>query len=200
MSEAAFVEHPEVVSSTIACSARKPGRAASVWDNPEVVRRLTELWASGLSASAIGKTLSLSKNAVLGKVHRLGLPGRSSSAQEERIPQPPRATSARSGKVPGHRTQAVAARPERTLAKTSLDAEMRTDVVLTTPRLRPLGCRWPMWSDEAKPTHEYCGKPVVAVWPHVYCPECVLKMVSASRRPLVMRALGIAVPSSDKDV
>jgi len=43
----------------------------------ERVERLTKLWAEGLSASQIAAQLGgVSRNAVIGKVHRLNLPGR----------------------------------------------------------------------------------------------------------------------------
>ena len=48
------------------------------------VERLTKLWADGLSASEIAAELGgISRNSVIGKVHRLGLPGR---------PRPPAGT------------------------------------------------------------------------------------------------------------
>jgi GcrA cell cycle regulator len=40
---------------------------------PERVAELTRLWATGLSASEIGRKLGITKNAVVGKVRRLDL-------------------------------------------------------------------------------------------------------------------------------
>ena len=46
----------------------------------ERVERLKKLWADGLSASQIAAELGgVSRNAVIGKVHRLNLPGRAKS-------------------------------------------------------------------------------------------------------------------------
>ena len=44
----------------------------------ERVSELSRLWAAGYSASAIGRMLGVSKNAVVGKAHRLDLPQRGS--------------------------------------------------------------------------------------------------------------------------
>lgn len=45
---------------------------------PERIDELTKLWESGHSASAIGKILGVSKNAVVGKAHRMKLQSRPS--------------------------------------------------------------------------------------------------------------------------
>ena len=45
---------------------------------PERIAEMTRLWTEGLSTSQIGKRIGVTKNAVVGKVHRLGLPGRES--------------------------------------------------------------------------------------------------------------------------
>jgi hypothetical protein len=53
--------------------------AAKFW-NPERVQRLRDLWAADLLAIDIGKKLGCTKNAVLGKADRLGLPRRDHTA------------------------------------------------------------------------------------------------------------------------
>lgn len=44
----------------------------------ETIARLRELWGQGLSTADIGRQLGITKNAVVGKAHRLGLPPRPS--------------------------------------------------------------------------------------------------------------------------
>lgn len=51
----------------------------------ERVELLSKLWAEGLSASQIARTLGeATRNAVIGKIHRLGLSGRATPARTER--------------------------------------------------------------------------------------------------------------------
>lgn len=47
----------------------------SLW-NEELEQKLEEYWMEGLTTSEIGAKLGFTKNAVIGKVHRLGLPKR----------------------------------------------------------------------------------------------------------------------------
>jgi GcrA cell cycle regulator len=50
---------------------------------PERIAALIALWNEELSTSEIGRRLGITKNAVIGKVHRLGLPKRRPSAKDE---------------------------------------------------------------------------------------------------------------------
>ena len=56
------------------------------------IRRLETLWAEGRSTAEIGRRMGVSKNAVVGKAHRLRLPARPSPirAGAEPKPRPPR--------------------------------------------------------------------------------------------------------------
>src|SRR5271166_4315209 len=60
----------------------------------ERVEQLKSLWTEGLSASQIARVLgNVTRNAVIGKVHRLGLAGRAAPARTDRprLPSAPRA-------------------------------------------------------------------------------------------------------------
>jgi GcrA cell cycle regulator len=48
-----------------------------VWDE-DTIRLLTEFWSQGLSTAEIGRRLGVSKNAIVGKAHRLELDARPS--------------------------------------------------------------------------------------------------------------------------
>jgi GcrA cell cycle regulator len=63
--------------------------------NDETVTRLISLWAEGHSTAEIGRRISVSKNAVVGKAHRLNLPARPSPIRREGVPSAPRAAAPR---------------------------------------------------------------------------------------------------------
>ncbi len=56
----------------------------------ETIIRLRELWSEGHSTAEIGRRLGVSKNAVVGKAHRLDLPARPSPIRREGERPPPR--------------------------------------------------------------------------------------------------------------
>ena len=73
----------------------------------ERITQLAALWAEGHSASEIGRRLGISKHAVVGKSHRLNLPGRPSPilARDPACPKPPKRAPALPGQAagrPGH--------------------------------------------------------------------------------------------------
>ena len=49
----------------------------------EMVEELKKLWAEGVTTGEIGKRLNISKNSIVGKVHRLGLSGRPSPIKKK---------------------------------------------------------------------------------------------------------------------
>lgn len=55
-----------------------------VWD-AETIRLLRDLWTQGLSTAEIGRRLGSSKNAVIGKAHRLELDARPSPIRREAV-------------------------------------------------------------------------------------------------------------------
>lgn len=54
---------------------------------PERIAALIALWNEEITTSEIGRRLGITKNAVIGKVHRLGLPKRRPTPGEEPEPQ-----------------------------------------------------------------------------------------------------------------
>ncbi len=118
------------------------------------VEALTALWRSGLSAAQIAKALGgVTRNAVIGKVHRLGLAGRA----VPRAPRPIRAArvAARSPRARFHsRIPSSGAgkgrSPELELAEPGQVSDLAALVAHA--------CRWPI-GDPKAPGFGFCGRP-----------------------------------------
>jgi GcrA cell cycle regulator len=137
----------------------------------ERVELLRQLWLDGKSASQISAELGLgiTRNAVIGKVHRLGLSGRAKSTApatprvRQRPASTPRAPMAnRPSGGGGH-----AVRGNTALAfsiDTAIEArpQYHEDVVVpmslrvTIVELKEAMCRWPL-GDPTTPEFRYCG-------------------------------------------
>ena len=77
-----------VMQVVIAEATHNMKGAAVSWTD-ERVEILTKLWAEGLSASRIaGQLGGVTRNAVIGKVHRLGLSGRVTAKPDASVPVP----------------------------------------------------------------------------------------------------------------
>ena len=127
----------------------------------ERVELLKKLWAEGLSASQIAAELGgITRNAVIGKVHRLGLSGRAKSPSSSA----PRPRKARSPSM--MRIQRPAARGNTALAHAfDYEAEAEPEFV---DNVIPMGqrrtileltedtCRWP-GGDPGSPAGGGCG-------------------------------------------
>ena len=59
----------------------------NVWTD-ERLDELKKLWAEGLSISQIGEALGVSRNAIAGKAHRMGLPKRPSPISKSKAEKP----------------------------------------------------------------------------------------------------------------
>ena len=59
----------------------------NVWTD-ERLEELKKLWALGLSISQIGEALGVSRNAIAGKAHRMGLPKRPSPISKPKAEKP----------------------------------------------------------------------------------------------------------------
>jgi len=138
----------------------------------ERVELLRQHWTEGKSASQIASLLGhgLTRNAIIGKVHRLGLSGRAQSAS----PAPSRPRPAPS-QQPAHRPPRAASRVVHgatalaiaPLAEAEAEPKVYEGVVLpmslrvTIVELREAMCRWPL-GDPTSPDFRYCGSPAAA--------------------------------------
>ena len=111
----------------------------------ERVEQLKQLWTEGLSASQIARVLGgVTRNAVIGKVHRLGLAGRAGPARAER----PRTTVT-------HRTVRVAAPEPEIVEQDPLVLEDGKFATVLTINDRM--CRWPI-GDPSEGEFHFCGQ------------------------------------------
>src|SRR5262245_35720412 len=103
----AWKDGPSLVTwayqATLSCGpkmgfwGKEPSMNQMNWSD-ERVEQLKSLWTEGLSASQIARALGgVTRNAVIGKVHRLALAGRASPSRSERPPvaMAPKSTSLR---------------------------------------------------------------------------------------------------------
>ena len=134
------------------------------------VELLKKLWAEGLSASQIANRLlgGVTRNAVIGKVHRLGLSGRTttSRAKAPRTRRRPVRTQNRSAR-PQMRTQGSAAL--KPAYDANADEEYQLAPAPTMELVIPLNerasiltldetmCRWPI-GDPGDEEFHFCGR------------------------------------------
>ena len=116
----------------------------STW-TPERIAEVTRLWSEGLTTAEIGKMVGVTKNAVVGKAHRLGLPPR---------PSPIRRKGGGGG---------AGATMPRTVAKAPVKP-MRQIALSTSGAC----CKWPFGHPGEADFH-FCGSLALVNKP--YCPE-----------------------------
>ena len=138
----------------------------------ERVELLKKLWSDGLSASQIAAELGgITRNAVIGKVHRLGLSGRAKSTSSA-SPRP------RKARAPSHmmRIGRASIRGNTALAhvyeiETDVEPELIENIIpigqrRTILELTELTCRWPV-GDPGAGDFFFCGGNTVSGVP--YC-------------------------------
>lgn len=137
--------------------------------------RLIELWANGHTCAAIGIRLGVTKNAVIGKAHRLNLPQRLREAVAHEISETKKAQFAAGRLIMPSRHAVI---PEPAGAP-----DMRN---LSLLELEPNDCRFPI-GDPQKPGFAFCGCPRFGERPYcqyhsriAYVPRSTPKEVRAA--------------------
>lgn len=140
------------------------------WTN-ERVELLKKLWGDGLSASQIaGELGGVTRNAVIGKVHRLGLSGRAKSSSSSAKPRRPRTAA------PGTAAPKKPAQQPQSIGATALKTDIApAPVVEAKPQVEPIAdlvpisqrasiltltertCKWPI-GDPATDDFYFCGR------------------------------------------
>ncbi|MGH7104390.1 MAG: GcrA family cell cycle regulator [Acetobacteraceae bacterium] len=160
----------------------------------ELITQLRGLWDEGRSTAEIGRHIGMSKNAVVGKAHRLNLPPRPSPIRRESGLQPahPRTTAVRGPTLPPLGPPAGAVRTERNGAQpaprpqtllnipptppdapaaVTHDAAPPSPLVAAVgpaPRGREVACCWPLGDPGTRGFH-FCGAAASAGKP--YCAQ-----------------------------
>ncbi len=147
--------------------------------NDERVELLKKFWSEGLSASQIASKMGgVTRNAVIGKVHRLGLSGRATPAKPQRgcadmdrhVEVAPAAPYVR------HEIEAMEVEPEFVAPVILASGDMTT-----VATLKGNMCKWPI-GDPAKDDFHFCGQSAPTGKP--YCGyHAQMAFQPAQRRP-----------------
>ena len=137
----------------------------------ERVELLTKLWTEGKTAAEIAKELGgVTRNAVIGKAHRLKLSNRVSPIQQNKKPAVVKPAPAQA--------QAVEKRVQKVSAQ-----DNRQGVPLTT--LKANQCRWP-FGDPRDENFGFCGCQSIPGLP--YCAEHAKIAYQAATRNRILKA------------
>lgn len=162
-----------------------------VWDK-EKTERLKTLFDSNVAASVIAKEMGCTRNAIIGKVARLGLKNKRSMPVRFGSPNNSPAQKASNGAA--IKRSADARKPPLTLApvKIEISQEDEKPIELVVHRAQQEGerptivslrnygaCRYPLWGNSYTPPEQrfYCGEQTAATGP--YCAEHVALCYSA---------------------
>ena len=167
---------------------------------------LKKLWADGLSATQIATKIGeVTRSAVIGKVHRLGLPGRRSGTPRIRRSRPGPCIPVHSlasidRRTPKPVTRARPARrtpPWQARRKPALPPlEAAPEGLVTTETLTEASCRWPE-GDPKLPGFHFCGRQRAAGMPYcahhaaiAYTPAAASSLKNAMARTVTAGGYG----------
>lgn len=164
--------------------------STSTWTD-ERVEQLKKLWSDGLSASQIAKQMGgVTRNAVIGKVHRLGLSGRATPTRPRtpgaKLARPrPSAPSTPRFNDTSSNTSATAKTPV-TLprikpAELKIEVDVPKDGPKTVLALSSRMCKWPI-GDPNQSEFRFCGRKTDGCGPYCEAHANVAYQPSARRR------------------
>ncbi len=142
--------------------------------NDQKIQMLRDMWGNGFSASEIAKKLGgLTRNAVIGKAHRLKLSGRVAPARSGEDVDVPKAAAAVRAKPAGKKVmlRAIPAMPVPNLPPRAATPVVKRAAEPGKSAVPPLKtterqCRWPH-GDPRSPDFKFCGCSAVEGLP--YC-------------------------------
>lgn len=135
----------------------------------EMVSDLKKMWDEGLTTNEIAKRLNVSKNSIVGKVHRLNLKARPSpiKKKEEVVAEKPAvavAVAEESTKSPSKTIKKISISP----MQISGESKPKKDSCIKLTELDSHTCRWPI-GDPRDDNFCFCGKTVRSG--QTYCEE-----------------------------
>jgi GcrA cell cycle regulator len=165
--------------------------ASATWTD-ERLDRLKKLWSEGLSASQIAAELGVTRNAVLGKSHRLGLvrnPSAKADSPHPLKPSRPLPPTSTTEPFMKHGPKTVtdmgscqpAAQPSA--EPPQVEAVSPQPEGVTIMELRESMCRWPN-GDPTRPEFRYCGAGAIEGLPYCSHHARIAYQPSADRKRL----------------
>lgn len=146
---------------------------------------LIALWDEGLSTAEIGRRLDVTKNAVVGKVHRLGLPKRqspirSSGSAKTSGAAKPRAERKSTAQLKKAVTPQAPVRRKPAPEPAPVAEIEEVGTVVSLEHLNHGQCSWPIGEPENE-DFRFCGHPIVPGRP--YCPHhCAKAYVKSTKK------------------
>ena len=120
--------------------------------NDDNVAHLRELWDQGLPTAQIGKLLSFTKNAVVGKAHRIGLERRPSPIRRTAVK--PDRKKARSPIMPKLNFESKPIKQIETSHNNKIFVPLTKNFIISNLKR---GCEWPEGHPDESEFH-FCGK------------------------------------------
>ncbi len=179
----------------------------------ERINTLKKMWKEGKSAAEIAKTLGkgVTRNAVIGKAHRMGLSGRPSPIKKPAPPKKdaaPKTVKAASPKAAAPAKKAATPAASAKVQPPSREAEELKKLESAAPKigggvalidLTERMCKWPI-GDPKDADFSFCGLTIRAGTP--YCPEhAAMAYQTSSRRSgtAIGRGAKVAVEEAEDD-
>ncbi|MCR4917559.1 MAG: hypothetical protein K5912_01280 [Alphaproteobacteria bacterium] len=162
------------------------------WDS-NILKKLKSLMGKGLSTAEIGKRLGISKNAVVGKLHRLGWNVKAAASEKPAVPAKKTTKAAADKKTTTKASVAKKTTVKKNVAKAAPAKKTQPKEKTPTPKktivsgvkkstnihqrivqhalemmdLKPGQCRWPIGDPDSEDFH-FCGKQVFVGKPYCY--------------------------------
>ena len=152
------------------------------WDST-ALKKLKALTGKGLSTSEIGKRLGMSKNAIVGKLNRLGWNAKAGGAnapvdkraEVKKVVSKKTVTKKAETKTTAKKTAPKVTSPKETVKKSDSKLEAKNLAMhqriiqhsLEMANLKPNQCRWPIGDPDSEHFH-FCGETVFVGKPYCY--------------------------------